>query len=183
MDNHEPWLFMLIGLPNSGKSTYRNSPGCPLNFLSSDNYIEQIARILGTTYSDIFSSLIKHSTKAVNRDLESYLSKDYSFVWDQTNLTFKSRFGRLSRIPFYYRRMAVFFDVPWDIIIERNEKRKIDGRNVPYDVLMKMRDEMEPPEFSEGFDAIQYIDEFGNEIKYQENLRDLSVISKINYYK
>jgi len=57
---HEPVLWMLVGVPGSGKSTWieetelDEGQGQDTVILSTDDYIEHIASIRGTTYNEVF---------------------------------------------------------------------------------------------------------------------------------
>ena len=57
-----PLLFMLAGIPTSGKSTYiskllRDFPDAVV--ISTDDYIEAVARETGKTYNEVFNDNIK----------------------------------------------------------------------------------------------------------------------------
>jgi len=74
---------------------------------------------------------------------------------DATNLSPKERRSWIKLAhDFGYEAQAVFFDVPTEVCIERNNKR---GRNVPDDVIHRMAAKLRPPKFEEGFTKITIV--------------------------
>jgi predicted kinase len=71
---------------------------------------------------------------------------------DATNLSPKERrhWIRMAR-EFGYEVHAVYFDVPLETCIERNQKRQ---RVVPLEVMQRMSTKLRPPTFEEGFSKI-----------------------------
>jgi predicted kinase len=55
---------------------------------------------------------------------------------------------------FGYDVQAVFFDVPFEICMERNSRRE---RTVSDDVMKKMAERLRPPDFKEGFSKITVV--------------------------
>jgi predicted kinase len=82
------------------------------------------------------------------------LGKDV--VWDQTNLTPKSRKSKLAMVPDHYKKIAVVFQTP-----EAAEwQRRLDsrpGKSIPQNILMGMASSMQMPGPDEGFDSIEII--------------------------
>ena len=72
-------------------------------------------------------------------------------IWDQTNLSYKSRGKKLEMVPKTYKKTAVSFGIPADWK-ERLEGRQ--GKVIPSDVLNGMMRGYDPPMLSEGFDEI-----------------------------
>jgi len=88
-----PTFVMLIGLPGSGKSTFRNEHGEPYVVLSSDDFIEQRAIAEGVTYTEVFADAVDDASRHVHRNFREALANNASIMWDQTNLTPKKRRG------------------------------------------------------------------------------------------
>ena len=147
-------IFLMIGIPGSGKTTIRETQ---LEYLgdyvviSSDDYIEFFAAAAGSTYSEVFSTAIKHADSHINHQLEYALKHGKNIVWDQTNLTTKKRKYVLSKIPDDYKRVAIFVDPPLQVALQRNSER---SRKVPEEVIEKMYNSLELPQYAEGFDQI-----------------------------
>lgn len=151
-----PTLYMLIGVPGAGKSTWlakqafnQNNP----RIISTDNIVEQRAQAQGKTYSEVFQKEIKGATHQMNRDLKQAIADGADIVWDQTNLTKKGRAGKLAGIPGNYRKVAVFFATPDDAEL----KRRLDsrpGKTIPANIVMGMKSQLERPGADEGFDEV-----------------------------
>ena len=74
---------------------------------------------------------------------------------DATNLTPHERQGWIKLAQDYgYEVHAVFFDVPVEVCLERNQRRE---RNVPEDVMRRMAAKLRPPTFEEGFAKVTVV--------------------------
>ena len=151
-----PTLYMLCGVPYSGKSTWTNSKLIALGgayVLSTDDTIETICRMFDTTYGDSFDTLIKYAEMVLDLDLKEAIKRNGDIIWDQTNLTKKSRAKKLTQIPSNYKKVAVNFTIPgYDEIKRRIEKRQ--DKIIPWSAMERMFAQYEPATIEEGFDQI-----------------------------
>lgn len=153
-----PKLIMLVGLPGSGKSTFGKMIQEEGVRLSTDDIIELHATIEGKTYNEVFQDSIAAAKKLLQVHLEWALRENEPLIlWDQTNLTVKTRKAKLSKIPEKYTKICMFFDTPFETIFERNEKRRLTGRNIPTRILFQMQEHLEVPTKEEGFDYVYTI--------------------------
>lgn len=159
----EKTLYMLIGLPGCGKSTFRSKPEFEkASVLSTDDEIENFASAQGRTYNEVFKERISFAEHMMNLRIEQ-LKKEQPplIIWDQTNLSQKTREKKLKQFP-DYRKIAVYFNVPWEKIKERNEEREARGRGIHWGILTSMKAALqEPCLIEEDFDEIIYF--FGGE--------------------
>lgn len=149
-----PSLYMLVGVPGSGKSTWRAHAN--LNhavMLSTDDWIEAKAASQGKTYSEVFDSEVGAATQSMMRDLAGAIKADQDIVWDQTNLTAKSRARKLRQIPASYRKVAVFFPNPSPEELARRLAGR-EGKTIPAGVIKSMISQLEMPTTAEGFDEV-----------------------------
>lgn len=151
-----PKVYILIGVPASGKSTWiANQPFDWNNTVvaSTDNYIERKAKELKSTYSDVFSDHISQATNYMLKTVMDAFENNLNVVWDQTNTSVSVRKRKLKMIPDNYIKIAVVFKTP-----EQNElQRRLSsrpGKNIPSDVLRRMISDFTIPTKSEGFDEI-----------------------------
>ena len=147
-----PTCYMLIGVPGSGKTTWvlKNHPS--LAYASTDKYIEQWAASMGKTYNDMFDSLIKTATSRMLDDVSEFLCDYSDFVWDQTNISKKSRATKIARlVKEDYQIVGVVFEIPKDLK-ERLASRP--GKNIPTQVMASMIKNFEMPSLDEGFSKI-----------------------------
>lgn len=151
-----PTVYFMIGVPASGKSTFikGSSELKELKIASSDNFIQTYAETEGKTYDEVFSETIDLATKFMNACVDEYIKNDISFIWDQTNLTKKSRAKKLARFPKHWKKVAVFLDTPQDAEWERRLASR-PGKTIPKKILESMFNQLEPPDLvDEDFDRI-----------------------------
>jgi predicted kinase len=148
---------MLIGVPASGKSTWREQffETNRAMIISTDDTLEDIAATQNKTYNDVFKDNIKFANKLMDIHMRVALESDMDIVWDQTNLTVKSRKGKLDKVPEHYEKIAVVFLTPEDAEWQRRLDRP--GKSIPQNILLGMRDSMQFPDPEEGFDRIQVV--------------------------
>jgi len=75
-------------------------------------------------------------------------------IWDQTNLTAKSRAAKLKMLPDYYK-IAVVFKTP-DAEEHARRLASRPGKSIPEGVLRSMAANLELPTEAEGFQEIWY---------------------------
>jgi predicted kinase len=150
---------MLVGVPGSGKSTWINSGivGSGVYVASTDNIIEGLAQIAGKTYDEMFKSSIKYAEKTMYVNVMDAVKRDMTIIWDQTNLTFKSRAKKLIMIPDHYMKIAVLFPTPQEKELQRRLSSR-SGKTIPEHVIASMTDTMEVPMLAEGFDEVRVAD-------------------------
>ena len=156
-----PELIMLCGIPTSGKSTYVEKLKKMKYWenavvLSTDSYIEEYAKRVGQTYNEVFDDVIPDATREL--ELEFNMAKDEGkdIIWDQTNLSVKTRRKKLLKLPSYYRRNAVYFEVSLEEALERNKHR--EGKFIPESILKRMWHQFEIPTRNEDFDYVEKVD-------------------------
>jgi len=141
----QPRCFMLIGLPGCGKTTWRNHmktvwpifhPNEKLWFISSDDHIEQLAKARGETYDQAFRNVADEAATKMHDNLHEVTANTESFVWDQTNLSAKSRQSKFRLVPPGYMKIGVFFNVDPAICLQRQAQRP--GKAIPSHVMHNM---------------------------------------------
>jgi predicted kinase len=141
-------VVLSIGLPGSGKSTwFKRHNILPLSsdmvrILLFDDVTEQ-------RYQDLVFSTLRSMLRA-----RLLAKRPWNYV-DATNLSPHERrsWVKLAH-DFGYEAHAVFFDVPAEVCMERNQRR---DRNVPEDVMRRMANKLRPPKFEEGFAKITVV--------------------------
>ena len=151
-------LIMLAGVPTSGKTTYvKNLKSMKYwenaVILSTDNYIEKIAKEYNKTYNEVFADAIPDATRELELQLNIAKDKGEDIIFDQTNLSKKTRKKKLSKIPSHYRKTAVYFQLSLWEALDRNKHR--EGKFIPESVLKQMYSRFEIPTYDEGFDYVE----------------------------
>ena len=146
-------LYMLIGVPGSGKSTWIGeqywASDCVL--VSTDKLIDLEAGRQGKTYNDVFKDYIGEATRLMNEDIQAAVEAGRDIIWDQTNTNRKSRKTKLAQVPGYHK-IAIVFDTP----NEDEWQRRLDsrpGKSIPRAVLKAMSQGLQLPTEDE-FDEI-----------------------------
>ncbi len=138
-------VVLAIGLPGSGKSAwFKRHNITPLSSdllraILFDDPTEQ--RFQDLVFSNLRSML---KARLIARRPLNYV--------DATNLTPQERHNWIKLAHDYgYEVHAVFFDVPVEVCLERNQRRE---RVVPEDVMRRMAAKLRAPSFEEGFAKI-----------------------------
>ena len=142
------FVVLTIGLPGSGKTTwFKRRAVQPLSSdmlrtILFDNITEQ--RYQGLVFSTL-RSLLRARLIA---------KMPWNYV-DATNLSPHERRQWIKMAKsFGYDVHAVFFDVPFEVCMERNRRRE---RMVADEVMQKMAERLRPPSFKEGFSKITVV--------------------------
>lgn len=148
-----PTLYMLVGVPASGKSTWVKQNRGDALVASSDDYIEKQAEKMGTTYNDVFDDYIKAANNHAIETARRAFSDKLDLIWDQTNLTKNGRRNKLKMVPKDYKKIAVFFSTP-HIDVLKNRLGNRPEKNIPDYVMNTMIKTVEKPTTDEGFNEV-----------------------------
>jgi predicted kinase len=141
----KPQLIILCGLPCSGKSTYAKK-FYTYKILSSDNYIEEIAKQKNKTYNEIFSYTIREATANFYEEVNAAAQTNYNVIIDRTNLKISTRKYFINKFK-NHEKTIVFFNTPLETIKARNTRV---GKIIPDKVLEDMYISLEIPTSEEG---------------------------------
>lgn len=140
-----PTLHMLIGLPGSGKSTWRNNylasnPSLDTVVVSSDDIIEEWAAANNLTYSEAWSKINQKDVAAKFRtQLKEALNLNKNIIVDRTNMGVKARREILKHVPESYETVGVVFVIPDNVLEQRLDARaKATGKVIPKFVINNM---------------------------------------------
>ena len=150
IDIKPPILYMLVGLPYCGKSTWALK--APAHLINTDLYIEKMCLVENKKYHDIIHKYIKKASEEMDNSLTFFIGNEKSVVIDQTNLTVKSRKKKLDRFTEKYYKIAIVWQLELVEHIRRKEQRP--DKFVPDKVLNRMSLSFEIPTLDEGFDLI-----------------------------
>jgi predicted kinase len=141
-------VVLAIGLPGSGKSSwFKRHNITPLSSdllraLLFDDPTEQ-------RFQDLIFSNLRSMLKA-----RLIARRPMNYV-DATNLSPHERGGWIKLAKDYgYEVQAVFFDVPVEVCLARNQRRE---RKVPEDAMRRMAGKLKLPTFEEGFSKITVV--------------------------
>lgn len=148
-------LFLMIGLPASGKSTLAEqiSKSEDAEIVSSDNIRKELygdENIQGDN-NEVF--------KIVENRIIDGLKNNKNMIYDATNINYKRRMAFLQKIKkIKIEKIAIMVATPYEQCLIRNSQRE---RQVPEEVIKRMYYNFYVPQYFEGWDDIQ--------IKYTNN--------------
>lgn len=151
-----PKLYVLVGVPCSGKSSWHSDQEWLRDaaYISTDTYVEEYAKNMGKTYSEVFQEVMPKCVDYMTGDVVHARAAGRDIVWDQTSTTIASRNRKFNMLPDYHTIAVVFRTPPRDELDVRLGNRP--GKHIPKQVIDNMIDNWEEPTEDEGFDEIWY---------------------------
>lgn len=155
-------VFILVGVPGSGKSYYAENNLMKLYpdavYIASDYFIDKFARRTKQTYNDVFDYFINKAIKLMMRRISKARKKNKTIIWDQTSGSVYAREKKLNALHKYTAIAIVFETPPEDILQERLNARQ--GKSIPDYVMKSMISNLTFPTFDEGFTEIRHVKTF-----------------------
>jgi len=159
-------IFVLVGPPSIGKTSWVNDHHPDAFLVSRDDCVDAVRQPLGLRYSDMFSPqnlfrFRKDIDFLFRENVRYALESDRDIVVDMTNMGVKARRRALGIIrgrEAEFEKVAVVFDhrgkekLVWDSIQRRSAR--LNDKFVPYGILQDMFKRFEAPTEAEGFDRI-----------------------------
>lgn len=149
-------LYMMIGLPGSGKSTYAKETLLKFNpdwgYVSRDEVrfemIDDVEHYFDKE-DDVFREFC-------NR-IEMYLLRGQNVIADATHLNAKSRLKLIKALKTKPSKIyAVYINTPFDVCMERNKERT-GLQLVPDQAMYNMQRRFKAPSHDEGFETIYMV--------------------------
>ena len=148
-------LYITVGLPGSGKSTYVKNfiKDKDIEYLSSDS----LRAVYGKSEEDqtVTPLVFGH----IKRKVDEFLKDGKNVLVDATSVNRKERSDYINTAKKYGAKVvAIVFKMDRQGLIDRNKKRgEQGGREVPTFVIDKMLAKFEEPSYSEGIDVLIYV--------------------------
>jgi predicted kinase len=148
-------IYIAVGLPGSGKSTYAKNfiKGKDIEYLSSDELRAKFGS--GETDQTCTNQVFGH----IKRKVDEFLKDGKNVLVDATSVNRRERSDYINTAKKYGAKVvALVFKMDRDGLIERNKKRgEQGGRVVPDWVIDKMLNKFEEPSTNEGIDEVIYV--------------------------
>jgi predicted kinase len=147
-------LYVLVGVPGSGKSTWVANQEWAKDcvYVSTDHHVDAYAKSLGKTYSEVFDEYMPTAVKLMASDVEAARDAGKDIIWDQTSTTIKTRKRKFNMLPDYYA-IAVVFPTP-DATELAKRLASRPGKEIPDAVMRQMIGGFIMPTEDEGFAEI-----------------------------
>ena len=148
-------IYIAVGLPGSGKSTYAKNfiKDKNIEYLSSD----ELRAVYGKDETDqsVTSIVFGH----IKRKVDEFLKDGKNVLVDATSVNRRERSDYINTAKKYGAKViALVFKMDRQGLIDRNKKRgEQGGRVVPDWVIDKMLSKYEEPSTSEGIDEVIYV--------------------------
>lgn len=151
-----PKLYVLVGVPGAGKSTWVASQEWSNTvFISTDKFVDEYALEVGKTYSEVFDSYMPTAIKRMTNEVIEARKAGKDIVWDQTSTSRGARARKLNMLK-EYEAIAVVFKTPdQEELAKRLASRP--GKNIPDYVMKQMINNFSIPSEDEGFNKIMVI--------------------------
>lgn len=151
-----PKLYVLIGVPGSGKSTWVSAQEWAKDcvVVSTDEFVELHAKEVGSTYSEIFDDYMPTAVNLMAEKVVRARDAGKDIIWDQTSTSLKSRKRKFNMLPSYEYIAVVFRTPDRDELDVRLAGRP--GKHIPKRVVDSMISSFEMPTEEEGFKEIWY---------------------------
>lgn len=164
----DPILIMMIGIPGSGKSTIANNIVIEREFGISMPKVHSADELRKEWYGNANDQVAKEHRGEENSRRVQEMKKRMLYdlvsgndvVYDATNLSKRRRISFLNEMKnIECKTICVCAMTPFDVCVKNNEHRA--ERVVPKSVMREMYSEWNPPHYTEGFDGIIPIFNYG----------------------
>jgi len=163
----EAEFVCMVGLPACGKTYWamkhmEENPRKNYLLLGTNTVIDQM-KVAGLhrkgNYAERWQELISMATPCFNKLCELAGETPRHIILDQTNVFPKARARKVADYKRFGQRRAVVIVNDDDTLQQRTEKReREEGKFVPLDAVMGMKQNFSKPTFEEGFTDIDYIE-------------------------
>ena len=152
MTDNKSILYIMIGLPGSGKDTIareiKDKDNLKNVLLSSDDIRTELFGYEDQTKNGVVF-------EEMNKRCKEYLSKGFNVIYNATNLNKKRRIALINQMIKYADVEAILCIAPIGTIYERNFTRF--ERHIPEDKIFQMFKTIDIPLKYEGYSKISYI--------------------------
>ena len=145
-DPKRPNLYIPIGIPASGKSTWANRQNSQI--ICPDTYRRTVYG--GPPKSGLIPDHEKEIWRWAYSQLDLAQRSRHAVLFDATNLS-QSRRTRLRNLAPRHNHVAVYFETPLELCLQRNAEREFP---VPTQVVEDMHARLVPPTHDEGWDDV-----------------------------
>lgn len=153
VNDSKPEVQILVGLPCSGKSTYR-AKRMGYTHICRDDIIMEMAQ--GKSYTEAFHSVDSAKVNAeLDKRTKAAVRNQESVIFDLTNLVKARRAATLTQFKNYHKKAVVFLEDLVVVQVRNKARQEREGKFIPDEVYHNMMTSYTPPSYEE-FDEIEY---------------------------
>jgi tRNA uridine 5-carbamoylmethylation protein Kti12 len=151
-----PVALFLCGIPCSGKTYYASqSKFDNYEYICSSDYIEYKMKEHNITKKEALVKYRSGIKKYIKNKIISTVEQGKSFILDQTNTYQSARIKKISLVPEFYHKKAIYFILEYKDALKINDQRYLEEGEYTYPKLIKhFYDEYVYPTKEEGFDEV-----------------------------
>ncbi len=140
-------LYILVGIPGSGKTTYARAELATCLRVSLD---DMRLMLTGNSFNPRYESLVAEIGNAsLDIVMRASRRRGYDIVFDVTSVSRRWRSATIRRaVSNDLDPHCIFFDIPLSVALQRNRAR---SNPVPEAVVARFFRQLEPPTLDEGF--------------------------------
>lgn len=152
----KPEVIFTIGFAGCGKSTWlerflKELADRQYTILSSDAILMEYAESEGITYHEAHIKYADDIKPLLIERMKSLFANNVNVILDQTHLDPQVRADKLALVPAHYNKKAVWFDIPLEVILQRQQapERLAVGKFIPTEVMDQMLTVYRKPDLME----------------------------------
>jgi len=163
----EAEFVMMVGLPACGKTYWalkhmEENPKKNYYLLGTNAVIDQM-KVVGLTrkgnYAQRWQELISQATPCFNKLCDIAGTSARNIILDQTNVFPRARQRKVAQYHNFGTRRAIVVLNDENTLSQRTDKReREEGKFVPEEAVMGMKEAFTKPQLSEGFTHIEYVE-------------------------
>jgi predicted kinase len=153
-----PTVYLTIGAPGAGKTQFVSWSLIGTGKVASSHLLNPDGLLFEGSHYEWSQQRAKRAWHQMSSDFQQLLQSGQSIALDATFAQ------KRTRQPFIkaaqksgYRVVAIYFEVPLEVLVMRDAQRKDFGKQVGPDVIRRFVAKLEPPSLAEGFDEIRVV--------------------------
>jgi predicted kinase len=158
-----PTLYLTIGAPGAGKTQFVSWSLIAVGKVTSSYLLNPDGLLFEGRRYEWSQQRAQRAWSQMRSDFQRLLQSGQSIALDATLAQ------KRTRQPFIkaaqqsgYRVVAIYFEVPLDVLVIRDAQRKDYGKQVGQNVIRRFVAKLEPPKLEEGIDEIRVVGPDGN---------------------
>jgi predicted kinase len=157
-----PTVYLTVGPPGAGKTTFVSWHLVAQGRVGANYVLNPDGLLFDRDGYHWSPGRVARAWRQVRGDYQRLLETGRDLVLDATSVRRRDRRPYVeAALRAGYRVVAVWFDVPLPLLVERDGQREDHSKRVGAEVVRRFVDELEPPAAEERFDELWTVDAAG----------------------